>query len=198
MFSFIFWISTWMNVWLCYFSRSGRLAHVVNSLIKASLENRACCLVCLFHSVSEVVWSWAKKLARFTLCRDHGFHNHFVVNSVLIQVFGYLFVAGVNHPFYITTVNAKHMKYEPVKAGRVVFEKKTLSPALSRQLGLFLDGFWDEDPLWDLIDIQSGVSGSSPSPLTDQEIRVRNCLSIKQWQWFQIKSVNQVKRQSEF
>lgn len=28
-----------MNVWLCYFSRSGQLAHVVHSLIKASLEN---------------------------------------------------------------------------------------------------------------------------------------------------------------
>lgn len=32
-------IPTGMNVWLCYFSRSGQLAHVVHSLIKASLEN---------------------------------------------------------------------------------------------------------------------------------------------------------------
>lgn len=38
---FFFRISTWMNLWLCYFSRTGRLAHVVDSLIKASLENWA-------------------------------------------------------------------------------------------------------------------------------------------------------------
>lgn len=41
LFSLFLWISTWMNVWLCYFSRTGRLAHVVDSLIKASLENWA-------------------------------------------------------------------------------------------------------------------------------------------------------------
>lgn len=35
--SVLFGIPTWMNVWLCYFSRSGRLAHVVDSLINASL-----------------------------------------------------------------------------------------------------------------------------------------------------------------
>lgn len=40
-FSQFFWISRWMNVWLCYFSRTGQLAHVVDSLIKASLENWA-------------------------------------------------------------------------------------------------------------------------------------------------------------
>lgn len=37
---FFFGIPTWMNVWLCYFSRSGRLAHVVDSLINASLEKK--------------------------------------------------------------------------------------------------------------------------------------------------------------
>lgn len=38
-FSLFLGIPTEMNVWLCYFCRSGQLAHVVHSLIKASLEN---------------------------------------------------------------------------------------------------------------------------------------------------------------
>lgn len=39
LFSLFLGIPTGMNVQLCYFSRSGQLAHVVHSLIKASLEN---------------------------------------------------------------------------------------------------------------------------------------------------------------
>lgn len=38
-----------MNVWLCYFSRSGRLAHVVDSLINASLEKKNAFSDCFFH-----------------------------------------------------------------------------------------------------------------------------------------------------
>lgn len=39
LFFLVFWISTWMNVcMMCYFSRSRRVMHVIDSLIKASLE----------------------------------------------------------------------------------------------------------------------------------------------------------------
>lgn len=50
---FFFGIPTWMNVWLCYFSRSGRLAHVVDSLINASLGINKTCFLTL-SSISTI------------------------------------------------------------------------------------------------------------------------------------------------
>lgn len=59
-FSLFLRISTWMNVWLCYFSRTGRPAHVVDSLIKASLEKLL--LYDSLFQVFSVLW-WERVIS---------------------------------------------------------------------------------------------------------------------------------------
>lgn len=66
---FFFGIPTWMNVWLCYFSRSGRLAHVVDSLINASLEKKNTFSDCFFHFVNFLLllqWDQSLEFCSFT------------------------------------------------------------------------------------------------------------------------------------